>query len=334
MKLAQRIACVCLLSLTSVSLLAAQATAAPKEFDVATIKPSAPLDLAKLAADVQAGKMPHLGAFVDASHAEYVYMSLKALLAEAYKLKDYQITGPDWLATEHFDINAKLPEGATKDDVPALLQALLADRFKLTAHKSIDEHKVLALIIGKNGAKLKVSPPDPAPAADAPLKSGETELKGKDGALRIKKNSDGSVTMDMGEKGIITQRVDMQEQSLHLDSSKVTMDGFAEMLTKVLQMGGGKGRQVVDQTGLKGNFQVAIDLSLADLMAFAKEQAKAMGMSLPPGAGGADSALPAAPSGGTSIYASVEKLGLKLEERKLPVEQLVIDHIEKTPTAN
>jgi len=59
-----------------------------------------------------------------------------------------------------------------------------------------------------------------------------------------------------------------------------------------------------------------------------------MGMALPPGAGGADSALPAAPSGGTSIYASVEKLGLKLEERKLPVEQLVIDHIEKTPTAN
>lgn len=283
---------------------------------------------------MQAGHMPRFGAHVDASHAEYICMSLNALLAEAYKLKDYQITGPDWLTSELYDINAKLPEGASKDDAPVMLRNLLEQRFQITAHKTTDEHKVLALIVGKNGSKLKPTPPDPALIADVPFKSGETQLKDDNGSMRIKKNSDGSVTMDMGDKGVITQRVDMQEQSLHLDSSKVTMDGFAAILTKVLQIGGGKGRQVVDQTELNGNYQVSIDLSLADLMALAKEQAKSMGMALPPGANADDSALPAAPSGGTSIYASVEKLGLKLEERKLPVEQLVVDHIEKTPTEN
>lgn len=333
MKPAQRIVCVCLLSLLSAPFLGAQNKPAPKEFDVATIKPSAPLDMAKLAADVQAGRMPRLGPFVDASHAEYIYLSLKDLLALAYKLKDYQISGPEWLATERFDINAKMPEGATKDDAPALLKALLADRFKLTAHTATEEHKVLALIVGKNGPVLKPTPPDPAPTADAPAAPGETQLKGNDGTMRIKKNSDGSVTMNMGDKGTITQRVDMQEQTIHLDSSKVTMDGLAEMLSKVLQVGGGQGRQVVDQTGIKGNYQIALDLSLADLMAMAREQAKTMGIALPPGAGGAGE-VPDAPGGGTSIYKSVEKLGLKLEERKLPVEQLVVDHIEKAPTEN
>lgn len=331
MKFLQHMLCVTLVAFVSTPLLNAENKDTPKAFEVATIKPSAPLDMTKLAAEVQAGHMPRLGPFVDASHAEYIYMSLKDLLAIAYKLKDYQISGPEWLATERFDINAKMPEGATKDDAPALLQALLAERFKLTAHKSIDEHKVLALIVGKNGPTMKPTPPDPAPAsADAPLAPGETQLKGNESNLRIKKNTDGSITMNMGDKGTITQRVDMQEQMLHLDSSKVTMDGLAAMLTKVMQ-----GRQVVDQTGIKGNYQISLDLSLVELMAIAREQAKAMGISLPPGAGGASGgALPDAPGGGTSVYKSVEKLGLKLEERKLPVEQLVVDHLEKAPTEN
>jgi uncharacterized protein (TIGR03435 family) len=57
----------------------------------------------------------------------------------------------------------------------------------------------------------------------------------------------------------------------------------------------------------------------------------------PGGGGGAGAdASPAAaasdPGGSSSVFASVKKLGLKLEPRKAPVEQLVIDHLEKTPT--
>jgi uncharacterized protein (TIGR03435 family) len=333
MKALARLAAFCLLF--SASLVFSQSSPAPKEFEVATVKPSAPLDMAKLAAQMQAGQMPRLGAFVDASHAEYIYMSLKDLIAVAYKLKSYQISGPDWLATEHFDIDAKMPEGAGKDDAPDLLRALLADRFKLTAHTSTEEHKVLALLVGKNGSKLIASPPDTKIDEQAPLAPGETQLKSNNGAMRMKKNADGSITMDMGDKGVITQRMDMQEQSLHLDSSKVTMDGFATMLTNVMRTGGGQGRLVVDQTGLKGNFQISIDLSLADLMDMAREQAKNMGVAPPPpSATGASADTLAAPGGGLSVYRSVEKLGLKLEERKLPVEQLVIDRIEKAPTEN
>ena len=70
----------------------------------------------------------------------------------------------------------------------------------------------------------------------------------------------------MGSKGVMTRRMDPETQSLKLDSSMMTMAGFAEMLTNVMQMTGG-GRQVVDMTGLKGNYQVSVEIALADLMA-------------------------------------------------------------------
>ena len=135
------------------------------------------------------------------------------------------------------------------------------------------------------------------------------------------RNPDGSATVNMGAKGTFTQRMD--GQTLHMQASSVTMEGFADMLTSMLRMGGGGGRQVVDMTGLKGNYQVAIDLSIADLIA----NARAQGMDIPappppprPASATSDnSAIPNAsdPSGAT-IYASVEALGLKLENRKAP----------------
>ena len=94
-------------------------------FEVATVKPSPPLDFAKLAQEVRAGKMPRLGAHISNSQAEYIYMTLKELIATAYDVKEYQISGPSWLGSERFDIVAKIPDGASKDDAPKMLQSLL-----------------------------------------------------------------------------------------------------------------------------------------------------------------------------------------------------------------
>src|ERR1035441_3594982 len=77
------------------------APAAKLEFDVASVRPSAPLDLQKLAADMQAGKMPNFGIHINGLRAEYNYATMKSLIASAYKLKEYQVTGPAWLATDH-----------------------------------------------------------------------------------------------------------------------------------------------------------------------------------------------------------------------------------------
>ena len=89
-------------------------------------------------------------------------------------------------------------------------------------------------------------------------------------------------------------------------------------------------------TDLKGNYQVVLEISLADIMAMVRAQ----GVNVPgaPAGGGAASGagVPEAsdPGGGATVYSSVQALGLKLEQRKAPVEQLVVDSVEKTPTEN
>jgi uncharacterized protein (TIGR03435 family) len=305
-------------------------------FEVASIKPAAPLDRMKMAAGIQAGQMPKLGPHVDRGRAEYTYMAIKDLIALAYKVKPYQITGPDWIATQRFDIVAKLPAGASKDDAPKMLQALLEERFKLAVHRDSQEHPVLALVVGKKGSKMKES--SEAPGAideNAPLKPGEMTTDTADGPVRVTVGKNGSATMNMGAKGVISYKMDPATQSLHMEGSKVTMAGFADMLSRFFQMTGGGGRQVVDMTELKGNYEVTLDFSLADLM----NMARAAGVDIPTGVGGAapgnsPAAAASDPGGSSSLFEAVQSLGLKLEPRKAMVEQVVIDRLEKSPTEN
>jgi uncharacterized protein (TIGR03435 family) len=69
----------------------------------------------------------------------------------------YQINAPEWLGSQCYDVAAKLPDGATKEQIPAMLQALLAERFRMTVHKEIKRDRVYALVAAKSGARLKES---------------------------------------------------------------------------------------------------------------------------------------------------------------------------------
>jgi len=106
-----------------------------------------------------------------------------------------------------------------------------------------------------------------------------------------------------------------------------TMSAFAGQLSQFVD------KPVVDQTELNGVYQLKLELTMADVMAVAR----ARGINIPaapnaPGAAGLAGA--ASDPGGSSIFDSVQKLGLKLEARKVSVEMIVIDKIEKTPTEN
>jgi uncharacterized protein (TIGR03435 family) len=303
-------------------------------FEVATIRPAAPLDLMQVAQGIAQGQMPRVGVHVDGAQAQYLYRTLQDLMALAYNVQANQITGPDWIATQRFDIVAKLPAGATKDQTNQMLQSLLEERFKLTFHRETKDHPVLALLVAKDGPKLKESPPDTAgtPDPNAPLKPGEIQMDTGQGPLRISRGTDGSTTINMGARGAGTFRVDPNTQMLHMEASKMTMSGFAQMLTQFLQMSGAGSRPVVDMTGLKGNYQVALDLSLTDAMNMARSLIPNLAAVAP--RAGEPAGAASEPAGASSIFASVKALGLRLEERKAPIEQLVIDHVEKTPIEN
>ncbi len=245
--------------------LAAQSSSAqpapPKfTFDVATIRPSPPPDPAKIRAEIEAGRMPRIGPRVTSSRAEYINMKLKDLIALAWGLRGYQVTGPDWLSSQRFDVEATMPQGASKDDAPAMLRALLQDRFKLTAHEDMEDHKVLALLVGKNGEKLKKSTTTPQPVDEnAPLKPNQLMMDGPDGPVRMTRNQDGSMSFDLGRRGTVVTKFDAANQALRIESSMVTMSGFTDTLSVLLgQMGG---QQVVDQTGLTGNYELAVEIS-------------------------------------------------------------------------
>ena len=308
-------------------------------FEVATIKPSPPLDQAKLLAAMQAGgKMP-IGANVDALRAEYLYLDLKSLMTYAYGVKPYQITGPDWMSAARFDIVAKMPEGSKKEDAPKMLQTLLEERFKLTTHRASAEHPVLALVAGKGGPKLKASAEKPVAIDEsAPLKPGELKMDGAEGPVRVKVDvTTGSSVIDMGLKGKMSYRLNPATQTFHIDFSMTTMEGFADMITQLFaQIGGTGGRQVVDMTGIKGNYDASVELSLAELIAMARAAGADIPGGAPGGAGGRGN-VPVASDpggGGSSLADAVQSMGLKLESRKAMVDQLIVDHIEKTPTEN
>ena len=327
---ARILACV---GLSAVGVLA-QAPAAGPVFDVATIKPSG-----NLQAQMAAGKL-HIGMSIDAARVDIGSMSLADLIPVAFAVKPYQVSGPDWMREARFDILAKMPEGATKDQVPLMLQALLEDRFKLVVRRETKDHPIYALVAGKTGPKLKESAPD----ADAPPV--EASAQAKNGGAAVFSTPEGQVRVANDGKGAVvsggpmgTTRVSMGPNgTMHLEAAKMSMQAFADLLTRFVD------RPVMDMTELKGTYQVGLDLSMSDMM----NAARAAGMGVPPGGpgggpgdgrigpgGAAPGASPNAsePSGGT-IFEAVQQLGLKLEPRKSPVETVVIEHLEKMPTEN
>jgi uncharacterized protein (TIGR03435 family) len=83
--------------------------------------------------------------------------SLRACIAWAYHVQESLVTGPDWMGDERFDIVAKAAAATDEDRLRAMMQALLADRFKVALHRQSKEMQVYVLEPGKNGPKVHES---------------------------------------------------------------------------------------------------------------------------------------------------------------------------------
>jgi uncharacterized protein (TIGR03435 family) len=276
-------------------------SAAPLAFEVAVIKPSLPT--AQALPLLMAGKLK-VGVNIDKARIDMGFVTLTDLIVAAYSIKPHQISGPDWLAMERFDIQAKLPDGAIEDNVPQMLRTMLADRFGMRTHTETRTLSAYALIVGKNGAKLQPStlPPDPETA-----KGLTTLIPSAGGAMSASRGPAGPSRITMGANGV------------QLVLLKAKVSALCDLLTSIL------GKPVVDRTGLTDNYQITLDIPQEDV----QNVARALGMGGPAAAIGA----PADP-GGSSMFQAVEQFGLKLDSRKEQIETLVIDHIEKLPTAN
>jgi uncharacterized protein (TIGR03435 family) len=263
-----------LISLAAAALIAGRAAAAqpaaPLSFEVASIKPAAPCCAPGQWRESKAGD----------DRIDFRYVTLRYCIAFAWRIKEYQISGPAWLGELRYDLIAKGPEGTRHEQLPEMMQSLLAERFKLEAHHEKKEFSVLALLVGKNGPKLKESPAEPGNVNGA------------------------SFGMSMSGTGVGRMEV-----------KRADMTALANTLPRLV------GRPVVNLTGLAGRYDFDLEFSPQD----------ANGTVMPPPTGG--TALPA-PEFGVSIFTSIQRIGLKLDPQKLPLDAIVVDRAEKTPTEN
>lgn len=311
---------------------AGQEAAAAPEFEAASVKPAEPLNVGPMMAG---GRMQiRLGCSVpDPGRFACSGMPLRTLLAKAYGFKNYQISGPGWMDSERFDIVAKVPAGATPEQVDLMLQKLLVERFQMTVHRETRELPVYALVVGRNGPKLKEAagggnasptdealadrgappppPPPPPPPGGGSGQVGVMTMRGGPGAK-------GDVTM--------TMRNGLNE----LVGRQATAAALAAVLSTQVN------RPVVDDTGLKGDYDFTVDFAADDTVG----PGGALGGIVlsgpgPGGTGAAPGAETRDPAPAASIFSAIQnQLGLKLEARRLPVETIVVDRAEKTPAEN
>jgi uncharacterized protein (TIGR03435 family) len=264
----------------------AQPAAELPAFEVASVKRAAPQPDGRIRVSMGG----------DPGRVNYANVTLKNVLTRAYEVKSYQITGPAWLDSERYDIVAKVPDGAPKEQIPAMLRNLLAERFKMKVHRETKEQPVYALIVGKNGPKLKKADENPAPSEPVAPGGAPPPRRG---------------TMFMVGNG-------------RIEVKNATIAALSDMLSNFLD------RPVVDMTKIEGSYDIVLEVSPEELGGL-RRMAVAAGPG-PAQQGPEEVAPESAP--GQSIFTAVQQLGLKLEPRKAPIDYIVVDEAEKVPTEN
>jgi uncharacterized protein (TIGR03435 family) len=81
-------------------------------------------------------------------------VSLKGAIRWAWHVTEFQVTGPDWLDSERYEIAGKAAGPATEEQLRLMMQSLLQERFKLALHRQTKELSAYVLVVGKNGPKV------------------------------------------------------------------------------------------------------------------------------------------------------------------------------------
>lgn len=231
----------------------------------------------------------------DPSQFHVINMTANGMIKFVFGLKDFQLVGgPEWANSKEYDIDAKVEDSLAKrtqtmsrperqQQERMMLHSLLIQRFKLSVSHVTKIEPEYALVVAKGGPKLTPSTWVP-PAPGTP---GAQALPGKGPHLML----------DNGNISAVNQPV----------------SGLADLLAFMPEM---EGHLVVDQTGIKGNYDYTVQFSSEELDRKFAQEAGA-----PP---------PQSNDSGPSIFTALEEqLGLKLVMTKGPVDIYTVDHIEE-----
>ena len=271
-----------------------------------------PTPLAFDVASVKLSPIPRSVTVVTPRRVELTSMTLQGLISFAYGRR-MEIAGPPWLRDVRVDVHAIPPAGTTQAQIPAMLQTLLAERFGLVAHLESRPSDVMVLSVAPEGVRMKEI--EAANDLGAPPGKLALTVEGLNGPQRMEVTPGGAMRT-ITERSLWEETSGKLPQTIELNAMRMSMDELATQLVRSL------GERVVNHTGLVGLYQFRIELPLGAMFARI-EQLKAV----------RSGETPPDPSGVSPVKA-VESLGLKLEKKRIPLDVLVIDKIDRTPREN
>ncbi len=227
---------------------------------------------------------------------------LGLLITNAYSFQAYQFRPNDPCCVARFDISAKVPKSATKEQFRRMIQNLLEQRFGLKLHLVPKQMPIYELTVEEKGLRMKESGPDSPPAQDDPWEIAAYTV-----------GKDGYPVFPPGHSGLAGP------------NGHYRWVGFRLSLPEIVRtLSFNLGSPVIDATGLMGEYDIdmrwGIDLAWALERAGHSEEIARLPDSGPPGP--------------PLIRAVQDQLGLKLNSKRGTGEIVVIDHLEKAPTEN
>jgi uncharacterized protein (TIGR03435 family) len=277
-------------------------------FEVASVKPSTP-------SDVHVWQITGGPGTRSPGQFSSLNAPLGALLLRAYGLRADQLFGPGSLDIDRFDIVAKIPQGATREQVNVMLRNLLMERFSLVARTETRDLTSYELVVAKGGVKMKEA--EKAPAGGVPPNSpaavfGPPKLSiGPDGAPALPPGTPMWVGLGEGGNARIVARMQTTAALANILENRVS-------------------RPVVDKTGLMGTYDFNL-LYAPDTSRMPPPPPPPTADPAPNQGEGIDAVRDPVPD----LFKAVEaQLGLKLEPKKTPGAVLVVERYNRTPSAN
>ena len=122
----------------------AQTPSSPPSFEVASVRPS----------QREVGPDDNNQIAVSSTSFTGRNVTLRRLVAEAWHCQRNQVIGPSWIDRNEYDIAARLPDNAAREQIPLMLRSLLATRFQLKEHNETRSMRGYELTTAPNGPRI------------------------------------------------------------------------------------------------------------------------------------------------------------------------------------
>jgi uncharacterized protein (TIGR03435 family) len=291
----------------------AQSENAKPKFEVASVHPISRDELwAKI------GRSTYSGLTISGGRVNIGGLTMNYLISTAFRLNPRLIVGVPLVSDDLFSVQAIMPEGATKDQLPEMFRALLEDRFHLKTHLEGVDQSGYVLVPGKG--TLKLNQPREIDLSTCSLWTDDPRVPGARicHARSSEKSVDAYTDSDWGPTETVSSNGVIRDEYFSVSITTLASSLATHLSNQIaIESGGAEYIPVADRTGLTGEWDVVLERE--DPMSMRKVGSRGEFQSYDP----------------FEAYSSaLAKVGLRLQKNSVRIEKLVVDHVDKVPTDN